>query len=64
MMAALEALDRALGPGAEDAVRVNVQGMLEAHDGTPVVARMKGAPGLSSGRGGERDEQRHEKMSC
>jgi hypothetical protein len=38
--------------------------VLQAHDGTPVVARVKGAPGLSSGRDGERDEQRDEKMSC
>jgi hypothetical protein len=63
-MAALEALDGALGSGPEDAVGMKAQRVLEAHDGTPVIARVEGTLSLSSGRDGERDEQRDEKMSC
>jgi hypothetical protein len=63
VVATLEALDRALGPGAEDAVGMQVQRALQDPHRRVVIAGVQGAPGARGGGQRKRDEQRDEKMS-
>jgi hypothetical protein len=63
VMAALEALDRALGAGAEDPVGVQVQRALEHADRMAAVARMQRATRARRRGEQERDEQRDEEVS-
>jgi hypothetical protein len=63
VVAALEALDRALGARPEDAVGVEVQRALQNAHGGVVIARVKRAAGARCSGKRERDEQRDEKMS-